>query len=542
MLAPLTLYKGLGKPPMHGDFEAQRHWMEITTHLPPAKWYFYDLNYWGLDYPPLTAYHSWVLGKMGSMFNPAWFALDASRGMEEPDLKLYMRATVLVSEYLIFIPAAVMLFKKYSSLHGASRWESSVALTAFIMQPGTMLIDHGHFQYNTVMLGLVLGTMAGFFSGRYALGCVLFVGALCFKQMALYYAPAVFAYLLGVCFFPRLDVVRLLRICISTALAFAVMFAPLLIGVWLSHSQDPGLAKSLSPPELFTSLASISPVPMDRESPLYVPVLHIAQAIHRIFPFARGLFEDKVANFWCAVHTAYKLSGFPTQLLTRVSLLATLGSISPACLIIFLKPKRELLPLAFASCAWGFFMFSFQVHEKSVLLPLLPLTTLLVGAGGLSTETRAWVGFANTIGCWTMYPLLKRDELGVPYAVLTLLWAYLLELPPVSWHLYRPDLSTDKQAEVFTSAVHVGFYVLALVWHFCEAFIAPPNRFPDLWLVINACIGAAAFGVCYLWCTGRLVYQSGLIDFAKYAAQEEARVEKARADIAARRQQMPKKK
>lgn len=49
---------------MHGDFEAQRHWMEITYHLPMAKWYLYDLQYWGLDYPPLTAYHSWLLGKM----------------------------------------------------------------------------------------------------------------------------------------------------------------------------------------------------------------------------------------------------------------------------------------------------------------------------------------------------------------------------------------------------------------------------------------------------------------------------------------------
>lgn len=50
--------------PMHGDFEAQRHWMELTIHLPMSKWYTYDLQYWGLDYPPLTAYHSWLFGKM----------------------------------------------------------------------------------------------------------------------------------------------------------------------------------------------------------------------------------------------------------------------------------------------------------------------------------------------------------------------------------------------------------------------------------------------------------------------------------------------
>ena len=60
----LTHHKGFNMAPMHGDFEAQRHWMEITSHLPVSMWYFYDLQYWGLDYPPLTAYHSWVCGKM----------------------------------------------------------------------------------------------------------------------------------------------------------------------------------------------------------------------------------------------------------------------------------------------------------------------------------------------------------------------------------------------------------------------------------------------------------------------------------------------
>lgn len=61
---------GFNVPPMHGDFEAQRHWMEITTHLPISQWYFYDLPYWGLDYPPLTAYHSWLLGKMSVALVP----------------------------------------------------------------------------------------------------------------------------------------------------------------------------------------------------------------------------------------------------------------------------------------------------------------------------------------------------------------------------------------------------------------------------------------------------------------------------------------
>lgn len=58
---------GEGDPPKFGDYEAQRHWMEITTALPVSEWYFNttknDLQYWGLDYPPLTAMHSWLCGK-----------------------------------------------------------------------------------------------------------------------------------------------------------------------------------------------------------------------------------------------------------------------------------------------------------------------------------------------------------------------------------------------------------------------------------------------------------------------------------------------
>ena len=53
---------------MYGDYEAQRHWMEITFNLNIFEWYWNttnnDLLYWGLDYPPLTAYHSCLMGYM----------------------------------------------------------------------------------------------------------------------------------------------------------------------------------------------------------------------------------------------------------------------------------------------------------------------------------------------------------------------------------------------------------------------------------------------------------------------------------------------
>jgi len=64
---------------MYGDYEAQRHWLEITLHLPTSLWYKYDLQYWGLDYPPLTAYHSWLLGFMCVSPMVSWPSLTSSQ-------------------------------------------------------------------------------------------------------------------------------------------------------------------------------------------------------------------------------------------------------------------------------------------------------------------------------------------------------------------------------------------------------------------------------------------------------------------------------
>ncbi|PGH08051.1 alpha-1,3-glucosyltransferase [Blastomyces parvus] len=507
-------YSGQSIPPMYGDFEAQRHWMEITSHLPIASWYFYDLQWWGLDYPPLTAYHSWLLGKIGSIIDPSWFALDDSRGIEGPLLKVYMRATVVVSEYLVYIPAVVIFLRRYSRMQGTHVWASSIALIAILMQPATILVDHGHFQYNTVMLGLVVAALECMVAGRMLWASLFFVSALCFKQMALYFAPAIFAFMLGACFSPRVRLGRLMCISLITILAFGLMFAPFIITPL--YNKYRGIELSLPSPPLLQNL----PVKLDESSWMFPPVLQLAQAIYRIFPFSRGLFEDKVANVWCAIHTFYKLNRFPSALLQRASLGATVLSIATPCTLIGLYPRPTLLLPALASTAWGFFLFSFQVHEKSVLLPLLPMTLLLGNDRGLSKETRAWVGLANMLGVWTLFPLLRRDELRVPYFVLTLLWAYLLGLPPTSLDLYRNESAQSSEStqedvvgnlHVLTKILHLIYYLSMIFWHILEAFVATPAGKPDLWVVLNVLIGASGFGILYLWCTWKLIQQAGLI-------------------------------
>lgn len=61
--------------------------MEITVHTPVKEWYVNttdnDLRYWGLDYPPLTAYQSWLHGRILHFLDPEAVALHTSRGFED---------------------------------------------------------------------------------------------------------------------------------------------------------------------------------------------------------------------------------------------------------------------------------------------------------------------------------------------------------------------------------------------------------------------------------------------------------------------------
>lgn len=79
-------YSGAGNPPKYGDYEAQRHWMEITINLPVKDWYqnstTNDLNYWGLDYPPVTAYQSYIHALFLKFFDSESVSLFTSRGYE----------------------------------------------------------------------------------------------------------------------------------------------------------------------------------------------------------------------------------------------------------------------------------------------------------------------------------------------------------------------------------------------------------------------------------------------------------------------------
>ncbi|KAG6379392.1 glycosyltransferase family 57 protein [Boletus reticuloceps] len=471
----LGSYSGYGTPPMFGDYEAQRHWMELTIHLPVQQWYRYDLQYWGLDYPPLTAYVSWICGKIGSWIEPSWFGLDTSRGLETPGNKLFMRASVITLDALIYVPA-LYAFTRIWHATRSSRTQHA-ALITLLFHPALLLIDFGHFQYNSVMLGFMLLAINAFAVGFDLLGAVLFVLSLGFKQMSLYYAPAIGAYLLGKCIFlgSKKGLKLFTRLALVTTFSFVILFAPFL--------------------------------------PPFSPMSTLAASISRIFPFSRGLFEDKVANFWCFTNvTVLKwrrlFDGKESLLIKGSAVLTTLGFFPAVAGLLWgcyktqsspSTPTLPLLPYALLTTSMSFFLFSFQVHEKSILLPLLPLTLLLSGASP-SEEVFAWGTLGNTVGVFSMWPLLKKDGLGIQYVAMLLFWCRLIGYSP-----FRVQFNSF--VHLFSTVVNMSMILL----HLLEMVVTPPARYPDLFPVLNILVSTPVFGLIWLWSIKRGIQVSWAI-------------------------------
>lgn len=426
-------YSGAGKPPKYGDFEAQRHWMEITLNLPASDWYrnstSNNLSYWGLDYPPLTAYQSYVHGLFLRTFHPDSVSLYDSRGHESYFGKLLMRWTVLSSDVLMFFPAVLYFVVVYYSGSRSGR-KSDVAwhIAMILLNPCLILIDHGHFQYNCISLGLAVGAAAAILSNKDLLGSVLFCLALNHKQMSAYFAPAFFSHLLGKCLRhqnPLLEVTKLGLVVIGT---FALVWWPYL------QSVDAFL-----------------------------------QVLSRLAPFERGIYEDYVANFWCTSSVLIKWK----RLLTVPSLkLLSFGATISACLPSMIQqiraPSNQGFLYGLLNSSLSFYLFSYQVHEKSILLPLLPVSLL----AGDEPFLFKWMMHYALL---SMFPLLCRDELILPYISLYVLFILLYHAPAGRQH------TRDAQSLANLKSFVMAFLVIcSLVLHIVYLALCPPEKYPFL--------------------------------------------------------------
>ena len=113
------------------------------------------------------------------------------------------------------------------------------------------------------------------------------------------------------------------------------------------------------------------------------------------------------------------------------------------------------------------------VHEKSVLLPLLPATLLAL-------EEPEVLQYLVPYAVISMFPLLRRDDLVLPYFALLTLFFLLPKCPARS-------ISNSAQTTVYKPFQFVNASTLkkcsllgAAIFHLLYLFVQPPVRYPFL--------------------------------------------------------------
>lgn len=76
--------------------------------------------------------------------------MQLQKGYESESLKVYMRFTSLLVD-LIFLFPPIYLLSNY-----LQKKIPQLFLLLLLLKPDVILIDHGHFQYNSLILGLIL--------------------------------------------------------------------------------------------------------------------------------------------------------------------------------------------------------------------------------------------------------------------------------------------------------------------------------------------------------------------------------------------------
>uniref|UniRef100_A0A2K5NNZ1 Alpha-1,3-glucosyltransferase n=1 Tax=Cercocebus atys TaxID=9531 RepID=A0A2K5NNZ1_CERAT len=450
----LNSYSGAGKPPMFGDYEAQRHWQEITFNLPVKQWYFNssdnNLQYWGLDYPPLTAYHSLLCAYVAKFINPDWIALHTSRGYESQAHKLFMRTTVLIADLLIYIPAVVLYCCCLKDISTKKKIANALCI---LLYPGLILIDYGHFQniYNSVSLGFALWGVLGVSCDWDLLGSLAFCLAINYKQMELYHSLPFFCFLLGKCFKKGLKgkgFVLLVKLACTVVASFVLCWLP-----------------------FFT----------EREQTL--------QVLRRLFPVDRGLFEDKVANIWCSFNVFLKIRDIlPRHIQLIMSFCFTFLSLLPACIKLTLQPSSKgfkfTLVIEIIFCNIIFFLYHFRPVCLVLIIPISIYLHLL--------------------------PLLLKDELLMPSVVTTM--AFFIACV-TSFSIFEKTSEEELQLKSFSISVRkylpcFTFLSRMIQYLFLISVITmvlltlmtvtldPPQKLPDLFSVL----------VCFVSCLNFLFF------------------------------------
>nr|CAG4640893.1 EOG090X06YP [Eulimnadia texana] len=355
------------------DFEVHRNWLAITKSLPVSKWYVDETSQWTLDYPPLFAWFEFVLSNIAVHLDPKMVDVNSLEYASGATI-FFQRISVIVTD-IIFALGVKKCCNAVAQKSGMSKltWMSSpvIAATILLCNVGLFIVDQIHFQYNGFLFGVMFLSIGCMLQGQVLQSAFWFSVLLNLKHIYLYIAISYFIYLLTHCIDTskgkfRFNFTLFLKLGLTVVSVFALSFGP------------------------------------------FIFMGQLFQVLQRLFPFKRGLCHAYWApNAWALYNAADKvltvagkklglLDTAPLASMTgglvqefdhvvlpsvtpRITFILTLVAMIPAVVIICKKPRDPWVFLrSVILCATASFLFGWHVHEKAILLVILPLSLLAV--------------------------------------------------------------------------------------------------------------------------------------------------------------------
>ncbi|KAM9036252.1 dolichyl pyrophosphate Glc1Man9GlcNAc2 alpha-1,3-glucosyltransferase isoform 3-T3 [Sarcophilus harrisii] len=446
------------------DFEVHRNWLAITHSLPVSQWYYEATSEWTLDYPPFFAWFEYALSHIAKVFDPEMLNIQ--------NLNYASPRTVLFQRFSVIFTDVLFIYAVYECCKCIEEKKAGKELTekpTFILSVlllwnfGLLIVDHIHFQYNGFLFGLMLLSIARLFQKRHLEGAFLFAILLNFKHIYLYVAPAYGIYLLRSYCFTEDKPDGSVR--------------------WSSFSFHRLIALGFI--VCFVSALSLGP---------FIALNQLPQIVSRLFPFKRGLCHAYWApNFWALYNALDKMLSiiglndkwFGSTIPTHSPALCDSISNSPLHCDSHVGPRGFLRCLIV--CALSSFMFGWHVHEKAILLAILPMSLLSVG----KPQDAGIYLLLTTTGHYSLFPLLfTAPEFPIKVLLMLLFTVY-------SFSSLKTLFRKEKLLNWIETIYLIGLGPLEICCELVFPFTPWKLKYPFVPLFLTSVYCAA--GITYAW-------------------------------------------
>ncbi|XP_030567454.1 probable dolichyl pyrophosphate Glc1Man9GlcNAc2 alpha-1,3-glucosyltransferase [Drosophila novamexicana] len=466
------------------DFEVHRNWLAITHSLPLNRWYLDATSEWTLDYPPFFAYFEWLLSQVAKYVDPNMLIVQNLNYASVRTVH-FQRISVIIMDLIYMLGVRCCM----SALGIVPATQKHIAgCMLLFLNVGLIFVDHIHFQYNGFLFGILLLSISALLRQRYLWSAFAFAVLLNFKHIFLYMAPAFGVYLLKFyCLAQGNFGQNTLRLLAVGLVPFVLSFGPF----W--HQ--------------------------------------LPQLMSRLFPFKRGLTHAYWApNIWALYNAADKVAVIALKRTTESEATSTssglvqevqhvvLPTITPsitfALTFLFMLPiliklfmtrsrehARLLFLRAVVLCSCSSFMFGWHVHEKAILMCLIPLCLLAL----LDRRDARFAYILAVAGYYSLFPLLFEVDLLVPRYSLYMTYMAMMYGQLERVYKCKPNF------HLLEWIYFLGFITIPIYEHIVSRLLGLHLLFPFMPLLLTSVysgLGVLYFYVRYYICAMDLKWPS----------------------------------